>query len=210
MRIPTAAIRGMTSSGGEESLRRAVPLIVCVLLDTAAAGALLLAAPGPDLLAGVMAAALHLSGVLLLAAWPGPQTSRRWLCAASFLVLPWIGVAIAAAAWRTKGRGSAAIGPEPMAPERPAFTAAAARRLGDGLPPCDALLDGDDEERRVALAALSRRADQDGMAALRWAASGRDPDLALLAALTLDEIGERLERRLPDAAGAPEIRHAVR
>ena len=70
------------------------------------------------------------------------------------------------------------------------------QRLGGALSPCDALDCGDEEQRRAALAALSRRGDSEAIALLRRAAGGRDPDLALSAALALDEIGERAERQM--------------
>ena len=70
------------------------------------------------------------------------------------------------------------------------------QRLGGGLSPYDALDGGDEEQRRAALLALSRRGDPEAIALLRRAAAGRDPDLALSAALVLDEIGERAERRV--------------
>ena len=73
---------------------------------------------------------------------------------------------------------------------------ASVQRLGTALSPCDALDCGDEEQRRAALSALSRREDSEAIALLRRTAAGRDPDLALPAALVLDEIGERAERRV--------------
>jgi len=70
---------------------------------------------------------------------------------------------------------------------------AAMKRLGGALSTCDALDGGDEEQRRAALSALSRRGDPEAIALLRRAAAGRDPDLAMSAALVLDEIGERAE-----------------
>ena len=69
------------------------------------------------------------------------------------------------------------------------------RRLAGALSPCDALACGDVDERRSALSALGRREDPEAIALLRRAAAGPDPDLAMSAALVLDEIGERAERR---------------
>jgi hypothetical protein len=43
---------------------------------------------------------------------------------------------------------------------------------------------------------LARRDDPEAIVLLRRAASGRDHDLALSAALVLDEIGERAEQRV--------------
>ena len=58
----------------------------------------------------------------------------------------------------------------------------------------DALERGDDEQRRAALWALSRAGGPEAIALLRRTAAGRDPDLALSAALALDEIAERSEQ----------------
>jgi len=73
---------------------------------------------------------------------------------------------------------------------------AALKHLGGALSTYDALESGDDERRRAALSALSRRGDPEAIALLRRAAAGRDSDLALCAALVLDEIAERTERRI--------------
>ena len=86
---------------------------------------------------------------------------------------------------------------------------AAMERLRDSLSPYDALDSGDDEQRRAALSTLSRRGDRGAIALLRRAASGRDPDLALSAALVLDEIGERTEREL-DRVDSAEVRDGTR
>jgi len=83
---------------------------------------------------------------------------------------------------------------------------AAMQRLGTALSPCDALDRGDEEQRRAALSALSRREDPEAIALLRRTAAGRDPDLALPAALVLDEIGERAERHV-NRLDPAEVRH---
>ena len=72
----------------------------------------------------------------------------------------------------------------------------AIQRLGDALSPRDALDCGDEEQRRAALSALSRREDLEAITLLRRATAGSDPALAVSAALILDEVGERAERRM--------------
>jgi len=67
---------------------------------------------------------------------------------------------------------------------------------------------GDEDQRRAALWALSRREDPEAIALLRRAASGCDPDLALSAALVLDEISERAEHRV-ERLNLTEARHGV-
>jgi HEAT repeat protein len=76
-----------------------------------------------------------------------------------------------------------------------ALTRAAIQQLVDALSPSDALDCGEEEQRRAALSALSRREDPEAIALLRRAAAGHDQDLALSAALILDDVGERAERR---------------
>lgn len=205
MRALTPAVRSASTWRGPIAPRFATPLLLCGALDTVAAVLLLLDIPREATLARLAAAACHLVGVLVLASWPTPHASRRGLCAAAALVVPWLGAVVAAAVLATRGRGSLSMRRDVPMLLKPAFSAEAARRLGETLSPCDALLQDDEELRRIALSALSRRADREGIAVLRWAASGRDPDLALLAALALDEIGERAERRRP---GPVENAHA--
>jgi HEAT repeat protein len=85
---------------------------------------------------------------------------------------------------------------------RPPLTVAAIQHLGDALSPCEALDCGDEEQRRAALSALSGRGDPEAIMLLRRAAASRDSDLALSAALVLDEISERVERRADRPAPA--------
>jgi hypothetical protein len=70
------------------------------------------------------------------------------------------------------------------------------RRLGEALPCCEALLSGDVDERRAIISTLTRRADADAVALLRWALGAPDPDLAVEAALALEEITSSFESRL--------------
>ena len=194
MIAPVPTIRAIASSDCEDRLRWTALLAGCAAIDAAAAGILLLGTPLPPLLEGLAAAASHGAAVLLLSGLPRMRPSRRWLGTAAVLTVPCVGVTVAAAAIFTRGRGTAAMERRRKPRRRPALTMAAMERLRDSLSPCDALDRGDDEQRRAALSVLSRRADREAIALLRRAASGRDPDLALSAALALDEIGERAER----------------
>jgi len=183
-------------------------LVACAAIDTVAAGILLLGTPLPPSLEGLAAAATHGMAVLLLSSLARGRPSRRWLGVAAVLAVPLIGAAVVTAILFTRGRGSAAMERRRKARERPALTTAAMQRLAGGLSPCDALDCGDEEQRRTALAALSRRGDPEAIALLRRAARGRDPDLALSAALVLDEIGERAERQV-DRLIPAEVRYGV-
>jgi hypothetical protein len=171
-------------------------VLASAVVDGVAVSALLLVSEAPSLTAGLATLALHAAAALLLMGVTDMHLSRRRLGLTALLVVPFAGVAVAAAAGFTRG-----CGPEEMRrrragrPARPS-PAAAIRRLGRALPLGDALVCGDVERRRAALLGLSQRGDSEAIALLRWAASAPDPDLALVAALALDEIGERAEREV--------------
>ena len=175
-------------------------LAPCTAADALAAGILLIGAHLPPL-ESLGLAVLHGTAVLLL--WEelaGVPPSRRFLCVAALLAVPFVGAAVALATLVTRGRGSTALDLGRGARRRGALTAAAIQHLADALSPWDALECGNEEERRAALIRLSRQRDPEAIALLRRAAAGRDPNLALSAALALDEIGERAERE----AGRPD------
>ncbi len=184
-------------------------LIACAAVDAVPAGILLFGAPLPPSFGGLAAAAtLHALAVLLLSGFARARPSRRWLCVAAVLAVPFVGATVAIAILLTRGRASTAMERRRKARRRPALTMAAIQHLGNALSPCDALDRGDEEQRRSALSALLRRGGPEAITLLRRATAGRDPDLALSAALVLDEIGERAERHLDrlDPAG---VRHGA-
>jgi hypothetical protein len=170
----------------------------CVVVDAVAAAVaiLLLTMPHPAAPDIFMALALHGIALLPLSGLARERPSHRWLCVSAMLAVPCVGVAVAATALLTRGRGTVARAHRRVAVRRAGLTPAAIRRLGNALSPCDALESGDDEQRRAALMGLARRDDPEAIVLLRRAASGRDHDLALSAALVLDEIGERAEQRV--------------
>jgi hypothetical protein len=197
-------LRVIAPSDRADRRRAAVVIGACAALDAIAAAILLRGTALPPLLEALAAAASHGTAVLLMSTLVRTHPSRRWLGSAAVLAVPCVGTVVATTAFVTRGRGSVATERRRRVRGRRPLTADAARSLGDALATCDAL-DGDDEERqRAALSTLSRRADSEAIALLRRAASGRDADLALSAALVLDEIGERAERKL-GPPGQPEI-----
>jgi HEAT repeat protein len=208
MTAAAPTIRLIAPSDVEPRLRGAALLAACVAIDALAAGILLLRTPLPPLLGGLAAAVAHGTAAWLLSGLAYTRPSRRWLCVAAVLAVPCVGAAVAAATFAARGRGAAAMGRRKKARQRPPLTVAAMQRLGSALSPCDALDCDDEEQRRAALSVLARRRDPEAIALLRRAAAGRDPDLALSAALVLDEIGERAERQA-DRLDAPEVRHVA-
>jgi hypothetical protein len=73
--------------------------------------------------------------------------------------------------------------------------------MAEALPCCEALLTGTTEERRAILATLTRRADADAVALLRWALAAPDTELAIEAALALEDVHASFEARLESARG---------
>jgi hypothetical protein len=192
-----------------ESPWRALALVGgCAAIDSVTVAMLLARDPFPALPGVLVAAITHGVAVLLLLGLTRDLPSRRWLSAAALLCVPGAGATVAAAALVTRGRGLRARRRRRRTPRSAGVTPAAMWRLADALSPYDALERGDREEKRAAISVLVRRRDTEAIALLRRVAARPDADLALAAALALDEIGERAERRAgqPDAT---EVRHVA-
>ena len=187
-------------------------LAACAAIDALSAGMLLLGTPLASSRGLELAAALHLVAVLMMmSALADVRPSRRWLSITALLAIPLVGVAVAGALLATRGSGSAALARVRRGRRRPASTGAELRHLAGALSPCEALASEDEDQRREALASLGRRGDPEAIVLLRRATAGQDPDLALSAALALDEIGERAERAEPnpDRSELVEVRHGT-
>ena len=202
------AIGLVAPSVREFRVRDAMLLVTCAAVDAVAAVMLLVSTPLPLSVELLVAAIAHGVAVLLLSATSTVRASRRWLSVAALVAVPFVGVAVASALMFTSGRGSVMKRPVARARRRPAATRAALRRLGSALSPCEALECGDEDQRRAALAKLSRRHDPEAITLLNRTAASHDPDLALSAALVLDEIRERAERKW-SRPGAEEARHGT-
>jgi hypothetical protein len=110
---------------------------------------------------------------------PGARAARTVPAAAGTHTgpaIPGVGVAVAAVSYATRGRDS--VAPRRRKPVRRvgALSPAAIQRLGDSLSLSDALEHGEEDQRRDALSALSRREDPEAIALLRRATAGHDPD----------------------------------
>ncbi len=176
------------------AVAKARPLVPWLLAGGAdvAALALLLARPG-SVGAAVVAAALHLAALLPFAVRSGLTTSERQLGAAFVFGLPVVGAPLAALAVLTVGQSELLDRPDddPVLGDGP--RADELRRMGEALPCCEALLSGQADERRAIIATLTRRADADAVALLRWALGAPDPELAVDAALALEEMAASFE-----------------
>ena len=191
-----ASARTSGRSHHGDSLREAWLFAAGAGVDTVAT-ALLLAgsadAPGVAVLA---AASLHAMAALPVLGLTRLGGSRRWLSLAAAFCVPLVGTAVAIAATVTTGRGRIVRRRRRIFRRRPAVALAEARRVRDALPLWEALTGDDHEQRHAALRELSRRDDAEAIAMARRAVVADDPDLALSAALALDEISERVERSL--------------
>jgi len=181
------------------------PWVIAAVMDLVAA-ALILRRPVHG--AVMVAGGLHLAAVLPILFWRSLANSERMLGSAFALSIPVAGPALAAIALGTTGRGEVVeADPDAAAADVEPLRAEELRRLGEALPCCEALLAGGIEERRAIIATLTRRADADAVALLRWALGAADPDLAVDAALALEEMTASFEARMAElrkaVAGKP-------
>jgi hypothetical protein len=189
--------------GAADQVERARPLAPWFLAGGADAVALALLLTRSGTTPALAALGLHLLALLPFAVRSGLTNSERLLGAAFVFGLPVVGAPLAALAVRTEGQGEVLATPddEPMfATDGP--RADELRRMGEALPCCEALLAGQVEERRAIIATLTRRADADAVALLRWALGAPDPELAVDAALALEEMAASFEADLAAARAA--------
>ena len=178
-------------------------------LDAIAAAILLGASTTPAQVAAIEFVVAHAIATLLPLLVTDARPSRLLLCFAATLAVPGAGTAVAITALATKGRAHPRPSRRKTGDRKRKLSVAEIERLATALSPCDALDRGDEEERREALAALSRDGGPAAIALLRQTTAHPDPDVALSAALVLDELSARAERGSAPA-GAKEARHAER
>lgn len=172
------------------------------------AAAVLLLAVQPHAWALLPSGLLHVAAVASMLRLRGGDPTRRQLAAAMAFSLPLIGIAMAALVVSLRGRDGDEIlaGHGPV--RRSASGAELTRRLTAGAPSCQLLLSADTETRRSAIAALQRDPDARAIALLRWSLAQPGPDLALEAALALEELGVRHTERSAQACAEAERRPA--
>ena len=193
------ALPGATGRAIDVAVLRAgalpiAPWLLATLADLTAAVLLI---GHVSTLAGIAAAALHLGALAPILLTRSLTNSERVLGSAFVFALPVVGAGLAGLALGTVGQGgllevdptATPAGGEPLRAEE-------LRRLGEALPCCEALLAGGVDERRAIIATLTRRADVDAVALLRWALGAADPDLAVEAALAIEEMTASCEARL--------------
>ena len=168
-----------------------LPLVLATCLDGLALVALVLGRGGAS--AWIAPAALHLLAVA--AAGLGTQASRsqRALMAALSLTLPVLGGPVAMVALCTRRRGEVGEVPAREAPDARPLTVADVHRLVDGLSASESLMSGSPDEKTATVAMLTRHPDAEAIALLRRAVASGDADLAVEAALALEDLGAQLD-----------------
>ena len=144
-----------------------------------------------------VAGGCHAAAMLPIAFARRLTSSERTLALAFVFALPVVGALLAVLALEHGEGGGNLISDLALAPALGAETVAADfGRLAVALPSCEALTAGTAEERRAIIATLVRRGDADSVALLRWALGASDPDLAVDAALALEEMTASFDARL--------------
>jgi hypothetical protein len=191
---PPPSLSGPPSDSERQAQSAAFALALATALDF---GALAWLAAHPGLPHVLLAAALHAGAVALVMARSGPPRSQCLLGAALTLTLPLAGAPIAALMRGTDGRGAIGdTGPEDAPMSRVRASPADLRRMAEGLSCCEALLVADADERRAILSTLSRRPDRNAIEILRWALASPHADLAVEAALALEDVGATFDATL--------------
>jgi len=139
------------------------------------------------------AAALHLLAFGAAGFLTRADRSQRALMAALTLTLPVLGGPVAMVALCTRRRGEVGEVPAREAPETRSLTVADVRRLIGGLSASESLMSGSSEEKTATVAMLTRHPNAGSIALLRRAVATGDADLAVEAALALEDLGAQLE-----------------
>ncbi len=171
-----------------------IPWVSATLIDLTAVLLLVGHASTPvALLTGL----LHLCALIPIALASALSPSEEVLGAAFTFAIPVFGAPLAALSLGTVGQGELTeVDPEAEQPGGEAPRAEELRRLGEALPTCEALLAGGVDERRAIISTLTLRADAGSVALLRWALGAAHPDLAVEAALAIEEMTASFEARL--------------
>jgi hypothetical protein len=174
-----------------------VPWVSSLLIDLTAVVLLFGHAPTPVLL---LTGLLHLAALVPIAIAPALPRSERVLGAAYAFAIPVFGAPLAALSLGTAGQGEL-VEADPSAVGSTAVEAPRAeemRSLGEALPTCEALLAGSIDDRRGIIATLALRADAGSVALLRWALGAANSELAVEAALAIEEMTASFERRMDE------------
>lgn len=181
-----------------------VPAVVAALIHAAAWGTWL-AIDTPAL----FALAVTLQVGFGAAMWFVVRPERRDIAVVLSVTMPVVGPLASAWLDGIVGRG----GNELLADrEPPTFRmngSEIAKRLVESLPPCEAIVSADVDARRATIARLSARASADDIAILRWARNLDSAEVAVEAAMALEEIEQRFELQLRTASDPRDVVIAI-
>lgn len=168
-----------------------VPGVVAALIHAAAWGTWL-AVDTPALF--MLAIAMQIA--FGAAMWFVVRPERRDIAIVLSVAMPVVGPL--ASAWIDGIEGSG--GTELLADREPVTYrmngSEIAKRLVESLPPCEAIVSADVDARRATIARLAERATADDIAILRWARNLDSSEVAVEAAMALEEIAQRFEDQL--------------
>jgi hypothetical protein len=172
--------------------RPTIPWIAASLADVIGLTAVVVIQQPWTLWLAVVCHLIALLPILLLRALSPSETT---LALAFVTALPVVGALLAVLALE---HGDGDLASDLALSALPAVETAGADfgRLAVALPSCEALSAGSVEERRAIIATLVRRGDAESVALLRWALGASDPDLAVDAALALEEMTASFDARL--------------
>jgi hypothetical protein len=170
-----------------------LPLVLAAGLDALALAALVVSRGAAW--SCFAAAALHLLAFGAAGVPSRASRTERTLMAALTLTLPVLGAPVAMVVLATRRRGEVGRVPAREAPEPRALTVADVRRLTDELSASESLMSGSPDERSATVGMLTRHPDAASIALLRRAVAAGDADVAVEAALALEDLGAQLDAR---------------
>lgn len=181
-----------------------VPGVVAALIHAAAWGTWL-AVDTPALFALAIAIQIATGGAM----WFVLRPERRDIGIMLSIALPVVGPIASAWIDGVEGRG----GTELLADREPVVYrmngSEIAKRLVESLPPCEAIVSADTDARRATIARLTERANADDIAILRWARNLDNSEVAVEAAMALEEITQRFEDQVRNAEDPRDIVIAI-
>lgn len=167
-----------------------VSLLVATALDLV--GVATLAAGGRATAPWVAAGALHVFAIFVACFASRTSRSQRALAASLVLALPVLGAVLAVVTLGTTRRGQIGEVPAREAPDPWTVTVTAVNRITDGLSVWESLMSGSPAERSATVSMLARRGDPASIALLQRAVVLGSPDVAVDAAMALEDLrGER-------------------
>jgi hypothetical protein len=171
-----------------------VPAVVAALIHAAAWGTWL-AVDTPALFALAVSLQVAFGGAM----WFVVRPERRDIAVVLSVALPVVGPLASAWVDGVEGRGGTELLADREPPRYRMNGREIAKRLVESLPPCDAIVSYDVEARRATIARLAERANADDIAILRWARNLDSSEVAVEAAMALEEIEQRFEEQLRTA-----------